>query len=198
VELLLVRHARPVRHDPVEGRADPALSREGWDQARRLARWLVEPVAAIYTSPARRARETAEPLAERVGIEPVIEDGLSEFDRDASSYVPVEDLASTDERWLALARGEFYEDVDPVVFRKRVVETVEAIIERHPGETVVAVCHGGVINGYAGHILRVKTSLWFAPHYTSVSRIAASRRGARSIVSLNETGHLRVDEACRR
>jgi broad specificity phosphatase PhoE len=192
MELILVRHARPVRHDPVEGRADPGLRADGRQQARRLARWLAaEPIGAIYTSPARRARETAQPLADLVGIEPAIEDGLSEFDREARSYVPIEELAATDDRWLALARGELYDDVDPVAFRKRVVETVEDLIDRHPGEVVVAVCHGGVINAYVGDLLGIPTPLWFAPGYTGISRIAASRRGPRAIVSLNETGHLR-------
>jgi 2,3-bisphosphoglycerate-dependent phosphoglycerate mutase len=192
MELLLVRHARPVRHDAVEGRADPGLSEDGRRQAWRLAQWLAaEPIDALYTSPACRAQETARPLAERLAIEPTTDDGLSEFDREATSYVPIEELAATDERWLALARGEFYEDVDPVVFRKRVVEAVEAIIDRHPGQVVVAVCHGGVVNAYVGHILGIPTPLWFAPAYTGISRVAASRRGARAIVALNETGHLR-------
>ena len=192
MDLVFVRHARPVRHDAVEGRADPGLSGEGRAEAERLGRWLAaDRVDHLYASPARRAIETAGPLAERAGLECAVHEGLGEFDREATSYVPIEDLASTDERWLALARGEFYTDVDPVAFRNRVVAAVEEIIGKHPGEVVVAVCHGGVINGYVGHILGIPTSLWFSPRYASISRVAASRRGHRSVVSLNETGHLR-------
>ena len=150
-----------------------------------------ECIDALYASPARRAIETARPLAERTAIPCRIDEGLAEFDREATSYVPIEDLAATDERWLALARGELYDGTDPVVFRKRVVEAVEAIIVAHPGQVVIAVCHGGVINSYIGHMLDIPTPLWFAPRYTSISRIAASRRGDRSVISLNETGHLR-------
>lgn len=187
-----MRHARPVRHDSVEGRADPGLSEEGHAEAVRLGCWLAaERVDHLYVSPARRAIETARPMADRIGRTCVVHEGLSEFDREATSYVPVEDLAANDERWLALARGEFYTDVDPLAFRNRVVAAVEGIIAAHPGEVVVAVCHGGVINGYVGHILGIPTSLWFSPRYTSISRVAASRRGHRSVVSLNETGHLR-------
>lgn len=192
MDLVFVRHAQPMRHDVVEGRADPGLSEHGHEQARRLARWLApERIDALYASPARRTIETARPLAERVGIACRIDEGLAEFDREATSYVPIEDLAATDERWLALARGELYDDTDPVAFRKRVVEAVEGIIVAHPGEVAIAVCHGGVINSYIGHILNIPTPLWFAPRYTSISRIAASRRGDRSVISLNETGHLR-------
>jgi 2,3-bisphosphoglycerate-dependent phosphoglycerate mutase len=169
VDLVFVRHARPVRHDVVKGRADPGLSEEGHLQAGRLARWLAgERIEVVYASPARRAVETAEPLARQAGRDCVIDEGLAEFDREATSYVPVEELAANDERWLALARGELYADADPVAFRKRVVEAVEAIIAAHP------------------------TPLWFSPGYTSISRVAASRRGARSVVSLNEMGHQRA------
>jgi 2,3-bisphosphoglycerate-dependent phosphoglycerate mutase len=193
MELLLVRHARPVRREVPEGPADPGLHREGRAQAQRLAWWLsAEPIHAVLTSPARRARETAAPIAEVLGLDPAVEEGLSEFDSGASAYVPVEELrAANDERWLALARGELLDpSIDPREFRERVVSAVEEVIARHPGRVVVAVCHGGVINAYVGHILGVAMPMWFAPRYTSISRVAASRRGHRSVVSLNETGHL--------
>lgn len=194
MELLLVRHGRPVRREVSEGAADPELHAEGHEQARRLAWWLgTEHVDALVTSPARRARETAAPLAEVLGLEPEVVEGLAEFDAGARAYVPIEELReANDERWLALARGELLNPrIDPVAFRDRVVAAVEELIARHPARVVVGFCHGGVINAYAGHILGVPAALWFAPRYTSVSRFAASRRGHRSVVSLNETGHLR-------
>jgi probable phosphoglycerate mutase len=192
VDLVFVRHARPVRHDVVEGRADPGLSEEGREQARRLARWLApERIDSLLASPARRALETARPLARLLGRDCAVDEGLAEFDREATSYVPIEEMAANDERWLALARGELFADADPVAFRKRVVAAVEDIVAAHPGQVVVAVCHGGVINAYVGHILDIPMPLWFAPRYTGISRVAASRRGHRSVISLNETGHLR-------
>jgi 2,3-bisphosphoglycerate-dependent phosphoglycerate mutase len=195
MDLLLVRHARPLRREVAEGPADPGLHEEGRAQAQRLAWWLsAEHVDALLTSPARRARETAAPLGEVLGLEPAVEEGLAEFDAGASAYVPIEELrAAKDERWRALARGELLDpSIDPMRFRERVVSTVEGVIARHPGRVVVAVCHGGVINAYVGHILGVARPLWFAPRYSSISRVAASRRGPRSVVSLNETGHLRA------
>ena len=189
-----MRHARPVRHEVVEGRADPRLHEEGVRQAWNLARWLAaEPVDAVLCSPARRAVETAGPVGDLLGLEPVMDTGLAEFDREATAYVPVEELrAANDERWLALARGELLDpSIDPAAFREQVVDGVEAVIREHPGQVVVAVSHAGVINAYVGHILGIATPMWFAPRYASVSRVAASRRGERSVVSLNETGHLR-------
>lgn len=191
-----MRHGLPLRVSVESGRADPGLAPDGSAQAERLAAWLAaEEIDAIRSSPLRRATETAAPLAARLGLPVAEDDGLSEFDRDATEYVPVEELkAENDPRWFALTQGHY--DVvdalvDPEEFRTRVVATFEAIVADHPGGRVVCVAHAGVINAYAGHVLGIDRPLWFAPGYTSISRIAASRRGHRSVVSLNETAHLR-------
>jgi probable phosphoglycerate mutase len=73
-----------------------------------------------------------------------------------------------------------------------VVEAVEAIIAAAPGQKAAAVCHGGVINSYLTHILGIDDpTAFFYPNYTSIHRIAAARTGERSVLSLNETHHLR-------
>ena len=64
MELLLVRHALPVRRELVEGPADPELSADGREQAEHLATYLSsEHLDAIYASPLRRAYETAVTIA---------------------------------------------------------------------------------------------------------------------------------------
>jgi probable phosphoglycerate mutase len=196
VELVLVRHALPVRVDAAaEGRvADPGLAAAGRAQADRLAAYLAdEPVDAVWTSPLRRARQTAAPLLAALGLTPVVADGLAEFDQHAGSYVPVEELrAANDERWQLLARGELYGAPDQLAgFRDRVVGAVERAVRDHPGGRVVLVCHAGVINAYVGHLLGIGRALWFAPAYTSITRVGAARDGRRGVVSLNETGHVR-------
>ena len=51
--------------------------------------------------------------------------------------------------------------------------------------------HAGAINAATGAVLGQERTIWFAPDYCSISRIAAARDGRRGIVSLNETGHVR-------
>jgi probable phosphoglycerate mutase len=68
---------------------------------------------------------------------------------------------------------------------------VEEIIAANPGRRVVAVAHGGAINVALAEVLGLERDLWVEVAYASISRVAASRQGARSIVSVNETGHLR-------
>jgi probable phosphoglycerate mutase len=194
MELLLIRHAEPVRIVDAEGPADPPLQERGVRQAELLGTWLaVEPLDAIWSSPLRRARETAAAVADHHGLEVVVDDELAEFDREATSYIPYEELKATrDDRFVAMVEGRLDEyGTDPKVFQDGVVAAFERIIEANPGRTVGVVCHGGVINAYLGRVLGVDRLLFFEPGYTSISRVAASRSGARSVVSLNELAHLR-------
>jgi len=196
VELLLIRHAEPVRIGPgtAAGPADPHLTERGRAQADRLAAWLaVERVDAVLSSPLRRARDTAEPVGRALGVDVEVVDNLMEYDARSDFYIPVEELRETrDHHWTAMIEGRWDElgGEPPDQFRARIVPCVGAIIERFPGGTVAAVCHGGVINVYLAALLGLDRHLWFHPEYTSISRVAAARTGERSVVTLNETAHL--------
>lgn len=197
MELLVIRHAEPVRVTAEESGgapADPELTARGREQAARLGDWLAaEGVDHVVSSPLRRATETATPLAEALGLDLAIDDQLCEYDANADSYIPIEELRELkDDRWQAMVEGR-WEDFGgeaPDVFRRRIVARLDAVIVEHPGERVAAVCHGGVINVYLAALLGIDRHLWFDPGYTSVSRVRASRGGARSIGSINELAHL--------
>jgi probable phosphoglycerate mutase len=196
MELLLIRHAEPVRiaSGDVDGPADPGLTERGASQAQRLAAWLAaEPIDGVVTSPLRRARETAAPLAAALGIEPVVAAGVSEYDADSDEYIPIEELrAAKDDRWFATIEGRWDNagDVNPVEFQETVVPAIDAIAAGAPGARIAVICHGGVINVYLAHVLGLATPLWFHPEYTSTSRVLVSRGGQRSVSSVNELAHL--------
>lgn len=194
MELLLVRHALPLRVSTTDGTpADPSLSGEGREQARRLADWFAEErFDALYSSPLRRALETAEPLARGRGLELRVAPAVAEFDADSVHYVPLEELKATDpESWRALVASGFYLGGDSETFRATVVAALEGIIAENSGGRVAVVCHGGVINAWVSHILGTERLFLFEPAYTSASRFLAASSGERSVVSLNETAHLR-------
>jgi len=195
MELLLIRHALPIRREVTEGAADPPLSDDGLRQAELLAEYLAsEKIDAIYASPLLRAQQTAQPLSIRIGLEIIDDPGIAEFDQHSSEYIPVEELkASGDPRLTEFLLGEGDEFDDRDEFRNRVMNSIERIISDHGGDRVAVVCHGGVINLYAGDVLglNVEGPGFFYPNYTSITRVAASRSGVRSIVTLNETSHLR-------
>ena len=195
VELLLIRHAEPVRVDGGPGPADPGLTETGRRQAELLAGWLAtESIDAVWASDRRRAIETATPLAAALDVDVLVDAELCEWDRDDPVYIPLEQSrAERDERWRALVEDRWAQEsgVDPYEFRDRVVAAVERLIDANAGRRIAVVCHGGVINVYVGHVLGLDRLLWFEPHYTGVHRVAASRGGVRSVISLNELGHLR-------
>src|SRR4051794_19636394 len=90
--MILVRPPEPARDLAGGDAADPYLSDRGREQVARLAAVLGhESLSAVYSSPMRRAIETAAVLGAAVGLEPVTDDGLAEFDRGAD-YLHFEDV----------------------------------------------------------------------------------------------------------
>ena len=195
MEVLLIRHAIPIRRELESGIADPELAAEGLKQADLMAQYLAsEKLHAIYASPMQRAQQTAQPLASVQGLSITTVDGVAEYDKNSNQYVPVEELkAKNDPRWQEMLRGEWTStDETEDEFIKRIVDSVEEIIANHASQRVAIVCHGGVINAYICHVLGLANQRgFFYPNYTSIHRIAAAGSGERSIVTLNETSHLR-------
>ena len=189
MELLLIRHARPQRIETEDGSpADPPLDAFGRGQAARLAAWLAdEQLDRVYSSPLRRARETAAPLLATRDLELALEPRVAEFDQHSAVYVPLEQLKAEDpERWRAFVQGGYGDGVDFEAFCGDVVASVEEVVARHSGGRVAVVCHGGVINVYTAHVLGLPLRLFFQPDYASIHRYVAARSGERSIVCLNE------------
>ncbi len=191
-----MRHGLPERKELDEGRADPELTGQGHRQAELMAEYLAtEHVDAIFTSPLRRATQTAAPLERLLGLDATVVDDVAEWDRDSSEYVPIEQLrAEGDPRFMELLEDRRRDGTDPIdEFESRVRAAVDLLIRENAGRTIVVVCHGGVINLVLSDVLGLVTAGpgFFYPNYTSIHRVAASRSGVRSIVTINETSHLR-------
>ncbi len=192
MELLLIRHALPVRLVRDDGKpADPELAELGHRQAAAMTDWLAaERIDALYVSPMLRAQQTAAPLATRLGLEPVVVDEIAEYDRAESWYIPLEEMkTSKDGRWEEMLA----DNASParLEWRAMVVPAIEAIIAANRGRRVAAVCHGGVINAYLSHVLGLGTPMFFEPNYTSVHRVIAASSGERTIATVNEMHFLR-------
>ena len=192
MELILVRHGLPERVELASGRADPELSELGREQARKVGAWLVrEAIDAVYASPLRRAVETAAPLAEGLDLRPIIHASMAEYDRDASRYIPMEELKREDyPAWKAFVDGGYGEEVDMADFAMRVSDGMGEIIRANPGRRVAVFCHGGIVNVWTAKVLGIPPSLFIDVDYASISRFLCASTGERSVRSLNETGHL--------
>ena len=200
-----MRHGQPQRVNAGsggDGPADPALTDQGHKEAWRVGNWLAyEQIDHLIASPARRALETAVPLAEQLSLEVETFDGLAEYDWQADHYIPMEQIIAEDPKRIeALLEGRWEEfgGDHPDDFTARVVPAVESVIERFPGGRVAAFCHGGVINVYLAHVIGLDKLLWFYPDYGSIHRVQAARTGERMLTALNETGHLHARRDQRR
>jgi broad specificity phosphatase PhoE len=149
--ILLVRHAESDWNveNRFQGHADRPLTRRGREQAERLAEELAsERLDAIYTSPLRRARETAAIIALPHRLDPVPVPELQEIDVGRWSGLSRCEVESTFpdafRRWVG--GGEGWEDGEsyPQMVR-RVLTAVRQIAAQHPDGRILVVSHGGPI-----------------------------------------------------
>jgi probable phosphoglycerate mutase len=196
MQLLLVRHALPLRSEPgpaLLGRADPDLSDEGRAQVERLPDALSRfPITRVVSSPQRRAVQTAEPVAAVRGLDIEIDDRFAEYDRELPFYIPIEQIrAENPQEWARMASGQLPSAVDEDAFRARVQAAVDNVAATTEHEDTVAVfSHGGVINVVLHEILGTRRILSFPIDYVSVTRLLFSRSGQASVVTVNATEHV--------
>ena len=201
-ELILVRHGEqdfPPDWTVGGDFVDPPLSARGERQADAAGRALsTRPVTALYASNLQRARRTADAIGAHHGLTPTIVPDLREIEmfRGLPPGMTLVDAVGADV--LRTAGTAFVDtrrwDVYPATetgeqLRARVVPAVEAILAAHPAEVVVVACHGGVINGYLGHVLGLAEDMFFRPAHASFHRIAFA--GTRRVIgALNGIEHL--------
>ncbi len=190
--LILVRHGETEANvaGRMQGRGNDPLTPRGEQQVRAVAERLKRddhPVTAIYSSPLLRARLTADAIAAMLGLPLRLRDGLQEMHLGELEGVTAEVLARAaprdpDERYPG---GESARE-----FVERIMGTLYGIAAAHPGETVVAVSHGGVIStalsiwmeGHGGSWMR------YVPPNCALSIVEFAARP--NVIALNDCTHL--------
>jgi len=225
MEIIFLRHGEPAWVDGGRGRINPRLTDKGLRQAELVADRMVcerRPVTEILVSPARRAVETAAPLATRLGLTPTVIDDLTELRLPPSwEDTPPADVVRTllaararplSSWWEGLEGGESFRD-----FHIRVTSCIEEIlrargIERECGpgphatrmpETpsrIVVVAHGGTNAVALGHLLGLPPAPWewerLALGHASLARVRVISLGEACVFSLrsmNDVEHLPRD-----
>jgi probable phosphoglycerate mutase len=220
-QITLLRHGEP-DWNPRGGASvdDPGLTEYGAEQARAAAAALAtEPVDAIYVSPYRRSQETAEPLAEAVGIAPVVVGGLAEIgvnveglsQEDVDRYFVEATRRPLVEHWDGWPDSERFTD-----FHERATGALVDVLGRHgieptrehdftvwkvpePPPRIVIVAHGGTNAVLVTHLLDVRPVPWewmrFESQLAAYSILQARSLGKRgnvwSLTNFNELDHLR-------
>ncbi|HXF63774.1 MAG TPA: histidine phosphatase family protein [Caldilineaceae bacterium] len=200
MQLYLIRHGQSYVNlkDWTKGNLDEGLTRLGQEQARRLAAWLpghVPAVDAIYASTMRRARETVAAVAAAYGLEPQFDDRLREVGNNRLDHTPwPNDALPNDyaDYWFSArpfsptilneVSGETF-----MHFRTRVGLFVEDLVERHQGQVVLVVAHGGVVESVFDHVFNVgpwrRCEVW--DHNTAVSHFEYVEHPGREVWRLH-------------
>lgn len=200
-ELVLVRHGESVAADPdrpfalVEGRGDPPLSKEGLEQAARLAARLAStPFEACYVTPLQRTRQTAAPLAALCGLEPVVEPRLTEVHMGAweggryreriASGDPLAARVFLEQRWDVIPGAEPNE-----ALFARTAAAVAEIAERHAGGRVLVVAHAVSLAAVLS-VATASSPLAFAGLDNAAISVLVAAGGRYVLRRFNDTAHL--------
>lgn len=195
--ILLVRHGTtPTTGTNLPGRAPGLhLAEKGLDQANAAAeriRPLADRVSAVYASPLERTQETARPIAKAVKKRVRTEAGLLECDFGRWTGAKLKTLAKLPE-WKTVQqypsgfrfpKGESFAEM-----QARITGTLDRLVARHPGGTVVAVSHADPIKAAVAQALGTHLDLFqrivISP--CSVTAILYSPTGP-MVLSVNSTG----------
>ncbi len=199
--IVLVRHGQTEwnRAERFRGRTDLSLNATGHAQAHAVARRIISSwrVATIYTSPLQRALQTAQAIAHRCAVKVQPCAGLMDINygqwqgltpEEAQQASPEQfALWQTTPQKVHLPGGESLNQV-----RRRAMAAVREIVAGHPEQTVVLVSHQAVCRLLVLAILGLPTAQFWRIHQeTSALNVFEYANGGFSVVTLNDTCHLR-------
>ncbi len=199
--VILTRHGETEwnRVERFRGRADVPLNETGLGQAELTALRVASQwnPTAVYSSPLSRAQKTAEAIARCCGLGVQLEEGIADIDygrwqgltpEQARDRWPQVHLAwYNSPRQAQLPDGESLDDL-----RARAMQSVENLVGRHPGETIVLVSHTVVNRVILLGVLGLDNDhLWRLKQDTCALNVFEAEGGKYTLVSLNDTCHLR-------
>ncbi|MEU0944996.1 bifunctional RNase H/acid phosphatase [Streptomyces canus] len=201
---VLLRHGEtpltPQKRFSGSGGTDPSLSDVGREQARRAAEALAErgTIQHILTSPLARTRQTAEAVADRLGLEVTVEDGLIETDFGAWEGLTFGEVRERypDDLTIWLSDPEAQPTGGGESFAAtatRIAVTRDKLVAAYAGRTVLLVTHVTPIKTFVRLALGAPPESLFRMELSaaSMSVVAHYADGNASVRLLNDTSHLR-------
>jgi probable phosphoglycerate mutase len=182
----------------IQGQLDIGLNDTGRWQARKVGEALAtEPITAVYSSDLGRAHQTAQSISEVTGIPVVAEEGLRERSFGLFEGKTFDEIHETWPDHAHNWRKRIPEWEPPeggeslLQLRERVTRTMQSLAARHPGEQIVVVAHGGVLDT----LYRVATGqevnsprTWELPN-GAINRLLWTPEGF-TLVGWSDTQHL--------
>jgi probable phosphoglycerate mutase len=199
--ILAIRHGETAWNvdTRLQGHLDIPLNAVGMRQAEHLARALAgrDAIDAIYASDLSRARTTAQAIAHTLGQSVMTHAGLRERHFGAfqgRTFAEIE-AELPDHAWHWRKRTPDWTPPDGgeslIVLRDRIMATVDELAAKHPGQHVVMVAHGGVLDILyrAATRLELQAPRTWALTNTAVNRLLWTPQGL-SLVGWGDTSHL--------
>lgn len=207
-DLWLIRHCQSIQMQAgLLQQDDTELSPLGMRQADRLAQHLRTTCncEVLYSSPLKRAQETATCIAEAVGLRTIVVNELREIDNGCAGGLSLDEFRQT---WPGLSAmrddplnvdfqwpdGENREE-----FHRRSLSAIDTLVQDHCGDSILVVAHTGNLCGYLAHLFLNNSLRWREYHLQpgSVSRVKLyfdespqlSIKTAR-LLSFNDVSHL--------
>lgn len=198
VRLIIIRHGEVLWGDAAN--ADPPLSPQGQEQARRLAeRFRGQAIHRLYSSPMVRALQTASHLSDELDLEPEVVPWLHEI---RCPLLTDEEVAEMEARplerwWEGFPGGEEFG-----AFQRRVCDGMDDLLDRlgvrmgkladgaseGPDERVCLVCHAGVTAVLVAHLAGIPPVPWewyrFGMGFTGVTQVRFRPLGDEVIATL--------------
>lgn len=198
----LIRHGETQwnKEGRYQGMTDIPLSEPGLAQADLLGkRFHYLPLDALYVSPLQRAMATAKPIEKETGVKMVVDEHFREihFGEWEGKSVPQlqQEYGETYEKFFENpflhtfpGEGSF----DKVM--ERSVAEFEQLLQKHKGEYVAIVSHGGLLRvmlvGILGMDLPFYRKTWLTN--TSITVVDVMENGKRILITLNDKAHLEL------
>ncbi len=198
--IYLVRHGRTAwnKEEIFRGTRDIPLDEQGKEEARLVGEWLKDGViAAVYSSPLSRSVETAEAIAGGHGLEVKLLPGIQDINFGQWEGIAQDEVIG---RWPDLYRQwkstphlvTFPDGESLEMVRRRSMEALMDLVERHRKETLVLVAHRVVNKVIVASLIGLDNShFWRIGQDTGATNVFRYEEGQWMILSVNDTCHLR-------
>lgn len=199
--LLIVRHGQTEwnRVERFRGHIDLELNDTGLRQAEAAAARLTEwPLAAVYSSPLKRAWRTAQAIAQPTNLEVRPLDGIIDMhfgkweglslDEARQQYPDLYGVWETHPHKVQMPGGENLPQL-----QARAMAAVRSLMDRHPSDAIALVTHRVVCKLMVLGLLGLDSShFWQIEQNVAAINFFDTRDGAPVAVSINDTCHLKA------
>lgn len=198
-KFILFRHGQTEWNagERFRGHADLSLNETGLAQAQKIAERLKsESINAIYCSPLRRARQTAQPLADALHLQVRAHDGLNDINFGALEGMTIEEAQQAFPEVIAtwLSRPGHVKFPKGDAFKKmrtRIQEMLDELSPKHESQTIVLVSHKVVCGALLCVVLGLDTdSLWQIQQDVACINRFEKRELGWVVTLVNDTDHL--------